>query len=232
MWHEAGRIDAAVAQLASSKLAHSDIELIFVDDGSTDDTSAICRASLERHALVGLVLSLPTNQGKGAAVRHGVLAANGEVIGFSDADLSCGPPDIERVFRVVADGEADVAIASRTESTTVIAERQPWARRWSGFAFNLELRLLGLTSFKDTQCGLKAFRADVAHQLFEPLQVRRFAFDVELLARARRASLSVVQVPVRWEHVEASRVSPLKDGGRMVLDALRIRWVISRRGPR
>lgn len=224
MWQEATRIDASIERLADSKLAHPDIELLLVDDGSTDGTAAQARAACERAGLVATVIELPANVGKGGAVRAGVLAASGEVVGFADADLSAGPEDIERVFRVVDEGEAPVAIASRTEPGTTIAARQPWLRRWSGAAFNLELRALGLTDLRDTQCGLKAFEAKAATEIFGALRLRRFAFDVEVLARARRGGFAIAEVPIRWEHVEASRVAPLRDGVRMAVDALRIRW--------
>lgn len=228
MWQEATRIEATVARLADSKLAHPDIELIFVDDGSTDATAHLCEQACARAGLDATIRRLAVNRGKGAAVRDGILAAGGEVVGFSDADLSCDPDDVARVLSVVADGEADVAIASRTASSSVIPDRQPLPRRLSGAAFNLELRLLGLTRFHDTQCGLKAFSAPVAASLFEPLRTERFAFDVEVLARAVRAGHRVTEVPVTWRHVEASRVHPIRDGGRMVADALAIRWRLAR----
>lgn len=128
MWQEATRIEATVARLARSKLSHPDIELIFVDDGSSDDSAHLCELACARLGLDATIRRLAVNQGKGAAVRHGVLAAGGEVIGFSDADLSCDPDDIARVMAVVDDGEADVAIASRTAGASVIPDRQPLAR--------------------------------------------------------------------------------------------------------
>ncbi|MCU1345936.1 MAG: glycosyl transferase, family 2 [Acidimicrobiia bacterium] len=229
MWEEAGRIEATVARLADSKFAHPDIEVIFVDDGSSDGTAVICEQACARYQLNAVVRRLPVNRGKGAAVRHGVLAARGRVIGFSDADLSCGPDDIEMVFATVSHGDADVAVASRTTNDTTIAQRQPWARRAAGSAFNLELRLLGLTELMDTQCGLKAFSAAAARLAFEPMVTQRFAFDVEALARCRARQLRIVEVPVTWTHVEASRVAPVRDGLQMAVDAARIKWSLHRK---
>jgi dolichyl-phosphate beta-glucosyltransferase len=226
MWQESGRVATAIERISLSALCRPDVELLFVDDGSTDDTAVLCERALARFGVEGQVLRLSTNQGKGAAVRHGILAAQGEVIGFSDADLSCGPDDIERVFSAVDGPRCPVVIASRTAGASVIAERQPLARRLSGFAFNLELRVLGLTRLHDTQCGLKAFEGATARALFEPLRTTRFAFDVEVLARCRRAGIPIVEIPVTWRHVEASRVDPLRDGVRMALDAARIRWAV------
>jgi glycosyltransferase involved in cell wall biosynthesis len=226
MWQEAVRIDSTIAQLAGSPLTQHDIELLFVDDGSTDGTAEQCEKALALHDVDARVLRLPVNRGKGAAVRHGMLLAVGEVIGFSDADLSCGPADIVAVFSAVERGDAPVAIASRTDSGTTIAERQPLARRMSGLMFNAELRVLGLTDLHDTQCGLKAFSGPVVNKLFEPLRTQRFAFDVEVLMRAKRAGLTVAEIPVTWRHVEASRVDPIRDGVRMAVDAAQLRWVL------
>lgn len=224
MYREAGRIDAAVHALATSKLAEPDIEIIFVDDGSDDATSDRVQAVCLEAGLRAELVRLPMNQGKGAAVRAGVLQARGEVVGFSDADLSCAPDDIVRVFSAVEAGDADVAIASRTDPDSALPVRQPLLRRSSGFVFNMALRALSLTKFADTQCGLKAFTQSAARELFEPLRTRRFAFDVEVLARARVARLTVKEIPVTWQHVEASRVRPFADGSRMLLDAVAIRW--------
>jgi len=226
MWQEASRIETTVARLADSKFAHPDIEVIFVDDGSDDGTAQICEQSCARYELSAIVRRLSVNRGKGAAVRRGVLAARGRVVGFSDADLSCGPDDIEEVFAIVGHGDADVAVASRTTHDTTIAQHQPWARRFAGAAFNLELRALGLTDLMDTQCGLKAFTASAARLAFEPMVTERFAFDVEVLARCRARSLRIVEVPVTWTHVEASRVAPVRDGLQMAVDAARIKWAL------
>jgi dolichyl-phosphate beta-glucosyltransferase len=229
MFEEASRIERTIALLAEAGLGGStDLELIFVDDGSTDQTVETCRRSLDAHGLTGRVLALPTNQGKGAAVRHGVLAAFGDVVAFSDADLSCPTGDVRRVIDAVSGPGVDVAIASRTDRGSLIVMSQPWYRRWSGQLFNRELRLLGLTRFTDTQCGLKAFRRDVAMDLFGPLTTKGFAFDVEILARADRRGYTTIEVPVTWAHVEASRVDPIRDGLRMAFDAARISWRLAR----
>jgi dolichyl-phosphate beta-glucosyltransferase len=157
-----------------------------------------------------------------------VLQATGEVVGFADADLSSGPDDIVRVFACVDSGEADLAVASRTDPASTIAGRQPFLRRTSGWAYNLLLKALGLTAMSDTQCGLKASTATAARALYGPLSTRRFAFDVEVVARAERLGLRIAEVPVTWSHVEASRVRPVRDGLRAVGDAVRIRRIVGR----
>lgn len=230
MWNEAARIEATVAALAQS-FGHRSIELIFVDDGSDDGTPEIVERACKEAALDAEVLRLPANRGKGAAVRAGLLGASGSVAGFVDADLSAGPAEIERVFAAVDGRGADVVLASRAMSDATITVRQPFLRRWSGWLFNLGLRASSLTRLPDTQCGLKAFRAEVVPALFEPLVARGFAFDVEVLARADRLGLTIVEVPIAWHHVDGSRLSPVSDGLATLREAWRVRRAL-RREPR
>ncbi|MBC7372370.1 MAG: glycosyltransferase [Frankiales bacterium] len=227
MFQEAGRIERTVRTLASSELAEA--ELVFVDDGSTDGTVEVLRVALAETGLAGTaqVLQLPRNLGKGAAVRTGVLAAHGAVIAFVDADLSSPPEAVVEVCRAVEAG-AQVAVASRGHATSDLVVRQPGSREAAGKSFNRLLRRLGLTALPDTQCGLKAFDRASARLLFLPLRTRRFAFDVEVLARAERLGLTIEVLPTRWAHVEQSRVAPLRDGARMAFDALRIAWAGAR----
>ena len=225
MWEEAGRIGSCIERLAQSPLNADDIEIILVDDGSADGTAVLAKAAIDRTSLNAKVLRHERNEGKGWAVRTGVLAAGGEVVGFVDADLSTSPEDIVCVF-TASEAGADVAIASRTHAKSVISDQQPLPRRVGGLGFNLVLRLLGITRFTDTQCGLKAFRGTAVRPLFEPMRTHRFAFDAELLARARHLGLVVEEVPVTWRHVEYSRVAPLRDGWRMLRDAVRIRRAV------
>lgn len=221
MYRESARIPGTVAALAASDLALPENEFLLVDDGSPDDTVDAAKAALARTSLNARVLRLPRNLGKGAAVRTGVLAAREAVVVFVDADLSSPPSAIIEVCRAVEAG-AQVAVASRAHAETNLVVRQPASREGAGKTFNRLLRRLGLTTIPDTQCGLKAFDADSAQELFRPLQVLRFAFDVEVLLRAHRLGLRIAVLPTEWAHVEASRVSPLRDGGRMAWDALRL----------
>jgi glycosyltransferase involved in cell wall biosynthesis len=221
MYRESSRIRGTVARLATSELARPDNEFLFVDDGSPDDTVGAVSEALASTELDARVLRLPRNLGKGAAVRTGVLAARHPVVAFVDADLSSPPRAVVEVCRAVEAG-ADVAVASRAHATSRLVVRQPATREGAGKTFNRLLRALGLTELPDTQCGLKAFDADAARALFVPLRTLRFAFDVELLLRARRLGLRIDVLPTEWAHVEASRVSPVRDGGRMAWDALRL----------
>ncbi|MCA1710986.1 MAG: glycosyltransferase [Actinobacteria bacterium] len=226
MFAESGRIGATVATLSASELA-ARCEFVFVDDGSPDDTVAVLRAALDGSGLLARVVRLPRNLGKGAAVRTGVLAATAPVVAFVDADLSSPPSAIAEVCRAVEAG-AQVAVASRAHPESDLTVRQPRGREGAGKTFNRLLRALRLTALPDTQCGLKAFDRASAISLFGSLSIRRFAFDVEVLLRAERLGLRIVVIPTEWAHVEASRVSPLRDGGRMALDALRLAIVTRR----
>ncbi len=164
-------------------------------------------------------------------MRAGVLASTGRVVGFSDADLSAGATEIAQCFAAVERGPAQVVCSSRAIAGSVLPVRQPRLRELSGKTFNLVLRLLGLTRFRDTQCGLKVFTREAAFRLFEQLSITGFAFDVELLLVAERLGLRVEEVPVEWRHVEESRVRPMRDGLAMLRDALRLRFALHRRPP-
>jgi SAM-dependent methyltransferase len=141
---------------------------------------------------------------------------------FVDADLCVGADDIEGCFAALERGDADVAYGTRAHPESALDRSQPGYRVLSGRVFNLLLRGLSLTEERDTQCGLKGFTAAATDVAVAPLVTERFAFDVEALARAERAGLAVRPVPVRWSHVEASRVRPVVDGIDMARAALRI----------
>ena len=223
MFDEATRIRASIEALAASTLNRPGTELLLVDDGSRDGTADIAAQALHDAHLRGRVIRLHKNLGKGAAVRAGMAASVGAVVAFSDADLSSPPDEIERVIELVEEGRAPVVIATRLHEQSHITAKPPLARRYGGKGVNLAFRSLGLTKMNDTQCGLKAFTRPAADLLFRDLLVHRFAFDVELLVRAEVAGLEILEVPVEWRHVEASRVRPVRDGGRIVFDAIRLR---------
>jgi dolichyl-phosphate beta-glucosyltransferase len=222
LYQESTRIGGTVQALADSPLCEPGTEFLFVDDGSDDGTVAVLEQALAGVPLQATVLRLSNNQGKGAAVRSGVLAARGATVAFVDADLSSPPSAIEQVLAAVEQQGAQVALASRAHPRSDITARQPLPRETAGKTFNRLIRLLGLTTLPDTQCGLKAFDRDTALALFEPLRTRRFAFDVELLVRAEQQGRRVQVVPTEWAHVPESRVAPLRDGLRMAWDALRV----------
>ena len=224
MYREATRVEVAVRQLAASALHRPGTEVIFVDDGSDDGTADLVERLLLELRFPARVLRLERNQGKGAAVRAGFLTARGEAVAFVDADLSAGVDEVDRSLTLVESGEADVVITTRARPESVIVIHQPALRELSGKIFNLCLRVLGLTRFPDTQCGLKAFKSHAAKMLLTDLTISGFAFDVEILLRAEQLEFRVVELPIEWRHLEASRVRPLVDSPRMLRDVLLLWW--------
>jgi dolichyl-phosphate beta-glucosyltransferase len=201
-------------------------ELIVVDDGSTDDTVAIAQAEAAEVPEIR-VLELGANRGKGAAVRTGILDARGERILFSDADLATPIEELGKLEHEL-DAGFDIAIASRALPGSDLRVRQHPAREMMGRSFNTMVRLLLLGGIRDTQCGFKLFRGEVARDLFSAATVDRFAFDVEILLLAQ-GRYRVAEVPVTWRHVEESKVSPGGDAAQMFLDVLRLKWRHRRR---
>jgi len=222
-YNEADRLPGSLARIrefleATPKWLPA--QVLVVDDGSRDGTAAVVQELRAAPEVRVAVMRLAANRGKGAAVRAGLAAATGRMVLVSDADLAAPIEEID----VLAAAGADVAVGSRALRRELISVRQPPQRDHLGRLFNLYLRALGLTQLHDTQCGFKLIEGRLARELAGHLRLERFAFDVELLARAVRLGATVVEVPVRWRHVEASRVRPLRDGLRMVWDATRLRW--------
>ena len=230
-FNEATRIGPSLGRIVSYLDRLGDpYEVIVVDDGSRDRTRDVV-GEVGRDAPRVRLLPLERNQGKGAAVRAGVLASSGREVLFSDADLSTPIEELVRLRRALADG-ADVAIGSRAVPTDEVVRTQPVLRRLQGRAFHLLVRALGfevLTRLRDTQCGFKLFRGDVARALFARLTLTGFAFDVELLALAH-PQFRIDEVAVAWHHAEGSKVRPGIDAAMMLLNLaqLRLRWLTNR----
>ena len=197
-------------------------EIIIVNDGSTDDTAEVVRRFLLLDPDVRLVEN-PGNRGKGYSVRNGMLHARGDIVMFTDADLSSPIYEAEKLFVAIQQG-ADVAIGSRWLRAELQTERQPWYRQLYGRLFNLALRItLGL-KFRDTQCGFKAFTKAAAQTVFTRQRVERWGFDPELLFLANKFKLRTTEVPVEWAHDHRSKISPLRDGIKMGLEMIAVRW--------
>ncbi|MGB0043017.1 MAG: dolichyl-phosphate beta-glucosyltransferase, partial [Terriglobales bacterium] len=199
-----------------------DAEILVVNDGSTDDTAQIVREYGKSHPQV-LLLENPGNRGKGYSVRNGMLHARGDICLFTDADLSSPIEEARKLFDAIARG-ADIAIGSRWLRVELQTERQPLYRQVFGRIFNLALRVILGLHFTDTQCGFKAFRRDAAQRIFPLQKIERWGWDPEILFLARRAGLRVEEVPVLWAHSEGTRLHPFRDGIKMFLEILRIRW--------
>lgn len=218
-YDEAARIGETVARLraALAPFGEGDAEVVVVDDGSRDETA-------RRAAAAGaVVVELPANQGKGAAVRAGVAVARGRVLAYTDADLSYAPEQLLGLVARVEEGW-DMVVGSRAhvETRTLVATGR--LREVSGRVFNLMTYLVLLGRYRDTQCGLKAFRRDVAEVVFAHARLDGFAFDVELFHLAERYQLSLVEVPVTVAHSNRSTVRVAVEAVRMVRDLFRVRW--------
>ena len=211
---EGARIGASVAVLQD--VLGPDTEVLVVDDGSGDDTATAATAA------GAAVIRLPANRGKGAAVRAGMLAARGELVVFTDADLSYPPAQVERLCVELKRG-ADVVVGSRRHVGTRTLVRAGKVRELSGRVFNLFTRLVLPRSFGDTQCGLKGFRLEAAQEIFAHTRVDGFAFDVEVLWLAWYRGMTIVEVPVELDNAAGSTVRLSKDSMRMLRDLLRIR---------
>lgn len=199
-----------------------DAEILAVDDGSRDDTPDVIREYAAKHPRVQLIQN-PGNRGKGFSVRNGMLHAQGEVCLFTDADLSSPITEAPKLFDAISSG-ADVTFGSRWLRAELQTERQPLYRQLFGRIFNLVLRVFLGMHYADTQCGFKAFRRDAAQRIFPLQKIERWGFDPEILFLARRMGLRVAEVPVHWAHSEGTRLHPFRDGMRMFVDVLHIRW--------
>lgn len=197
-------------------------EVLVVNDGSRDHTAEIVRHYAARHANLALVEN-PGNRGKGYSVRNGMLHASGEIVLFSDADLSSPIEEADKLFAALEAG-AEVAIGSRWLRAELQTERQPLHRQLFGRVFNLLLRIILGLHYHDTQCGFKAFTRRAVGLIFPLQQIERWGFDPEVLFLARKFGLKVEEVPVEWAHREGTRIHPLRDGIRMFAEMLKVRW--------
>lgn len=197
-------------------------EILVVDDGSKDSTARVAEQFGRGRPEVRLLRN-PGNRGKGYSVRHGMLKAQSEWALFTDADLSAPIQELEKLLEAAQREQAAVAIGSRALDRSLIRVRQPRRREWAGRVFNRLVRLLVGLPFRDTQCGFKLFRRDAARAIFSRQQIERFGFDVEVLFLAEKLGFKTIEVPVRWDHAEGTRVSMWRDSVNMFLDLVRVR---------
>ena len=196
-------------------------EVLVVDDGSKDRTAAV--AESYRGKIPSLrVVSNKVNRGKGYSVRHGMQEARGRIALFTDADLSA---PIEEAGKLIAALENnDVAIGSRAMDRSLITVHESRFREFAGIIFNKIVRIILWLPFVDTQCGFKAFRRENCGVIFEQQRIERFGFDPELLYLARHHGLRTVEIPVRWGHSAATKVSMFRDSIQMFMDVFTVRW--------
>lgn len=229
-YNEEGRLGGSLARLIEFAGAQPyRIELIVVDDGSSDGTAGLAREAAAGVLPANLSLRLiqhERNRGKGAAVRTGVLAAQGDPVVYLDADLSTPPEEAAKLLAALDTG-AGIAAGSRVQPGGLdMRASQPVWRRAGGRLFAIARRRLLLADVQDTQCGFKAIRRAAAQAVFARTRLDGWAFDTELLYLARKLGFTVREVPVQWHHVEGSRfrLGPLS-ALREVGDMLRIRWL-------
>jgi dolichyl-phosphate beta-glucosyltransferase len=212
-----GATIAAIRDALAPEAADGGLEIVIVDDGSTDATADAALA-----AGADQVVVLPENRGKGAAIRAGVAAARGRSVAFTDADLAYSADQLRRALTEVEDGW-DVAVGSRRHPDSVTVGGAGWLRDLGSRGVNVLAMGVLLSHPHDTQCGLKAFRSDVAKTIFGLGRVDRFAFDMEVLHLVERHQLSLIEVPVRLESREGSTVRLARDTLRVLRDLWRIR---------
>ncbi|MFQ5718126.1 MAG: dolichyl-phosphate beta-glucosyltransferase [Acidobacteriota bacterium] len=227
-FNEAGRLghtlDTLVNYLSARRAA---AEIVVVDDGSTDDTVGLARGRLAGAGMEHRILTGRPNRGKGYSVREGAVAARHSWTLITDADLSTPVAEVEKLFAAAAETGADIVAGSRGLPASTIGIPQGWLRRNMGRSFNHIVRGLTGLRLKDTQCGFKLWRTAPLRPVLARLTIDGFAWDVELLMTARRAGLTITEVPVEWNNAGGSKVAIVKDSLHMLYDLLRLRL----RGP-
>lgn len=222
-YNEEKRIGATLERTVAyfAERPHVQVEVLIVDDGSTDGTARLLASWRERAPHVRL-LSHDRNVGKGWAVRTGMLAAAGEHVLFMDADGSTDIAEVEKLAQALAEG-ADIAIGSRDTAGSDIQKHQPLLRETLGKLFNRVVQVLAVPGISDTQCGFKLFRKSAIGPLFSRQTVQGWAFDVEILFLAHRMKFNVAEVPVQWSDMPGSKMSLLRDAVQIVRELIRVR---------
>jgi glycosyltransferase involved in cell wall biosynthesis len=199
-------------------------EVIVVNDGSTDHTVEAVRRFENRAGCRLRLVENPGNRGKGYSVRNGMLKADGDIVLFYDADLSTPTSEIVKVAGPIAEGRYDVVFGSRALDRSLIGTRQSRFRETLGRVANLIQFVFSGLSFKDTQCGFKAFRREAAQSVFRLQRIEGFGFDIEILFIAQKQGWRLLETPVLWNHVEGSKLNPMTAYIKVLMEVSTIRW--------
>ncbi len=199
-------------------------EVIVVNDGSTDHTAGTVREFESRAGGRLRLVENPGNRGKGYSVRNGMLRSAGEIALFYDADLATPTSEIVKVVEPIEEDRYDIVFGSRALDRSLIGARQSFFREAVGRAGNLiQFAFTGL-KFKDTQCGFKAFRREAVASVFRLQRIEGFGFDPEILFIAKKQGWRLLEIPVRWNHVEGSKVNPITGPIKVLMEVSTIRW--------
>jgi len=227
-YNESRRIERTLERTREYlKQSGGSFEVIVVDDGSGDDTIARVQKMAEKFP--ELILLKLSHQGKGGAVRVGMLSAKGKFILMSDADLSTPIEEVQKLKAALEQGN-DLAVGSRRAAGAAIKKHQPWIRQTVGLMFGFFTRRIVDTGVLDSQCGFKLFTAEVAKKIFTLQTSSGFCFDIEVLGLARKMGMRVAEVAVVWEDAEGSKVNPLKHLPEVIKEVLKIRVSLWKRG--
>lgn len=198
-------------------------ELILVNDGSVDNTQLIIKKFIKNNQNFSIhLLNIKNNQGKGNAVKQGMIASKGKYQLFTDLDNSTSISQINKLLLQVKDN--NIVIASRYIQGANIGYKQNFLRRLVSRTGNLFVRLVLGLKYKDTQCGFKLFDRKATNIIFSKLKIKRWGFDLEILSLAKKYHLRVCEVPVVWSDAKDSKLNPIKAATQVFWETLKIKW--------
>jgi dolichyl-phosphate beta-glucosyltransferase len=224
-YNEETRIKKSLAETIAflNDFPHSS-EIVVVNDGSVDRTAEAVASFQNTGRTTLRLIENPGNRGKGYSVRNGMLSGEGEIILFMDADLATPLAEIENVIGPIADNRYDIVFGSRALDRSLIGTHQSKLREAIGKVGNLAQYMFTGLTFKDTQCGFKAFRREAAKAVFPLQTIEGFAFDPEILFIAKKQGWRMLETPVRWNHVDGSKVNPFTTPIKALVEVATIRW--------